>query len=502
MTNLHQLTITQASALIADRSLSPVALMEALLARADALEPALRVWVTLDPEAALEDARRSERELESGKSRGPLHGIPIAIKDIYNTKGVLTTSCSPIYAGYVPDHDAHSVALLRSAGAVIMGKAVTTQFASGDPSPTRNAWNTAHTPGGSSSGSAAGVAARIFPVAMGSQTGGSILRPASYNGVVGLKPTYGRVSKHGVFPLAWSLDTLGPIARSVEDTAIVLDALAGHDPKDPASSTRPVGSYRRAAVQHARPPRVGYVSQFFDDNSDDETRAHTHAALERLAEAGADVVDFATSADFEELRTAHSIIMAVEAAGIHEADFSVRPDDFGPRIRASIERGHLTPAVAYVRAQRTREKIPPRHPARHDRRRRAAHALHARARPPRPHHHRRHGLPEPLDHLRLPRHHPPLRPRRQRPPLWRPASRRPLRRRAPPLRRRPGASAPSPSPPPQACDTIPSPSTGEGPALRPVLSLPNGLAKGQDGGDSAPRRLGPFPLAGGRLGWG
>ncbi len=357
MTNLHQLTVAQASALIAERSLSPVALMEALLARADALEPALRVWVTLDPDAALADARRSERELDSGKARGPLHGIPIALKDIYNTKGVLTTACSPIYADYVPDHDAHSVALLRQAGAVIMGKAVTTQFASGDPSPTRNAWNTEHTAGGSSSGSAAGVAARIFPAAMGSQTGGSILRPASYNGVVGLKPTYGRVSKHGVFPLAWSLDTLGPITRSVEDAAIVLDALAGHDPKDPTSSTRPVGNYRRAAVEDARPPRVGYVSRFFDDNSDDETRAHTRAALERLAESGADVVEFATDADFEELRSAHSIIMAVEAAGIHEADFSERPDDFGPRIRSSIERGHLTPAVAFVRAQRTREKF-------------------------------------------------------------------------------------------------------------------------------------------------
>ena len=357
MTNLHQLTIAQASALIADRSLSPVSLMEALLTRADALEPALHVWVTLDPDAALEGARRSERELESGKSRGPLHGIPIALKDIYNTKGVLTTACSPIYADHVPDHDAHSVALLRQAGAVMMGKAVTTQFASGDPSPTRNAWNTAHTPGGSSSGSAAGVAARIFPAAMGSQTGGSILRPASYNGVVGLKPTYGRVSKHGVFPLAWSLDTVGPITRSVEDAAIVLDALAGHDPKDPSSSTRPVGNYRRAAAGNARPPRVGYVSQFFDANSDDETRAHTRAALEGLAESGADVVDFTTDADFDELAAAHSIIMAVEAAGIHEADFSVRPDDFGPRIRASIERGHLTPAVAYVRAQRTREKF-------------------------------------------------------------------------------------------------------------------------------------------------
>ena len=354
MTDLHQLTIAQASAQIAERELSPAALMEALLARSAALDADLRVWVTLDPDAALADARRSERELDAGQSRGPLHGIPIALKDIYNTKGVLTTACSPIYADYVPDHDAHSVALLRKAGAVIMGKAVTTQFASGDPSPTRNPWNTAHTPGGSSSGSAAGVAARIFPAAMGSQTGGSILRPASYNGVVGLKPTYGRVSKRGVFALAWSLDTMGPITRSVEDAAIVLDALAGHDPKDPSSSTRPVGSYRKAAAESDRPPRVGYVSQYFEDNSDGEVRAHTRAALERLAESGADVVEFATDADFDELRTAHSIIMAAEAAGVHHADYARRPDDFAPRIRASIERGHLTPAVAYVRAQRIR----------------------------------------------------------------------------------------------------------------------------------------------------
>ena len=342
MTDLHQLTITQASALIAERSLSPVALMEALLARADALEPALRVWVTLDPDAALEDARRSERELESGQARGPLHGIPIALKDIYNTKGVLTTACSPIYADHVPDHDAHSVALLRQAGAVVMGKAVTTQFASGDPSPTRNPWNTAHTPGGSSSGSAAGVAARIFPAAMGSQTGGSILRPASYNGTVGLKPTYGRVSKHGVFALAWSLDTLGPIARSVEDTAIVLDALAGHDPKDPSSSTRPAGSYRRATVENARPPRVGYVSQFFEANSDDETRAHTRAALERLAESGADVAEFSTGVDFDELAAAHSVIMAVEAAGIHEADFSRCGPTTSPRAFARPSSGVIS----------------------------------------------------------------------------------------------------------------------------------------------------------------
>ena len=196
----RDLTITQASQAIAGGKLSPPELMESLLERVRALEPSLKAWVTLDEEAALQSARDAETEISSAGPRTPLHGIPIGAKDIYYTKGVLTTAGAPQYRNFIPGYDATSVAKLKDAGAIILGKAVTTQFADGDPSPTFNPWNREHTPGGSSSGSAVAVAARMCPASLGSQTGGSTLRPAIYNGVVGLKPTYGRISRYGVVP--------------------------------------------------------------------------------------------------------------------------------------------------------------------------------------------------------------------------------------------------------------------------------------------------------------
>ena len=253
MAELHELTVAESAARIARRQLSPVELMESLLERASALEPSLSIWVTLDADVALEAARESERELDASGPRGPLHGVPVGVKDIYYTAGLKTTACSPILAEFVPDYDAASVALLKGAGAIVMGKTVTTQFACGDPPPTRNAWDAAHTPGGSSSGSAVGVAARTFPAALGSQTAGSVLRPASYNGVVGLKPTFGRISRYGVIPVAWSLDTMGSFTRTVEDAALMLSVLAGHDPRDRSSSTRPVPDFVSALDG---PPRL------------------------------------------------------------------------------------------------------------------------------------------------------------------------------------------------------------------------------------------------------
>ena len=246
MTHSHELTVVEAAKKIRQREISPVTMMEDLLNRVSRLEPTLTVWVTLNADAVLETARQRERELLNEGPRGPLHGVPVGIKDIYYTQGVLTTAGSLILADFVPDFDATTVAKLKQAGAIIMGKTVTTEFACGDPSPTRNPWNVHHTPGGSSSGSAVGVAAGMFPAALGSQTGGSILRPASYNGVVGLKPTFGRVSRHGVVPVAMSLDTMGPFTHTVEDAALMLNVLAGHDPLDPSSSTRPVPDYRKA----------------------------------------------------------------------------------------------------------------------------------------------------------------------------------------------------------------------------------------------------------------
>ena len=350
----YELTISEAATLVAKRKISPVELMESLLVRSRAVEPALRVWVTLDEDRARSDARRSMRELETKGPRSPLHGIPIGVKDIYYTRGVTTAAGSPIFAGFVPSFDATAVARLRRAGAIIMGKTVTTEFACMDPSPTRNPWNVDHTPGGSSSGSAAGVAAHAFPGALGSQTAGSVLRPASYNGVVGFKPTFGRISRHGVFPVARSLDTMGCFTRTVEDAAILLRPQAGRDPKDPAASSRRVPDYQ-AALRRPAKPRIGAVSNPFVRKADAEVRQLTEDAARGFEQAGAYVREVGVAADFDALLHAHGTIMAVEAASVHRDDFESRPGDYGPKITRLIEQGTTTRAVEYAEALTAQE---------------------------------------------------------------------------------------------------------------------------------------------------
>ena len=354
MAEPHEMTIAQAAAQIRERQLSPVELMESLLTRAEGVEPSLEIWVTLDRDVALSAARRSEQLLTQSDDVGPLHGIPVGIKDIYYTEGMLTTCCSPIFADFVPTYDSTAVARLKSAGAIVMGKTVTTQFACGDPSPTKNPWNASHTPGGSSSGSAVGVAVGAFPASLGSQTGGSVLRPASYNGVVGLKPTFGRISRYGVVPVAWSLDTMGSFTRSVEDAALMLGALAGHDPLDFSTSDRPVPNYPDAVGAQQSGPRIGVVRQLFHDRADDEVRKHTQDMIGRLTDAGATCEEVTVHTDFDTLLAAHRVLMSTEAAAVHQANFSSRPDDYAPSVRGTIEVGMLTPAVTYVQAQRVR----------------------------------------------------------------------------------------------------------------------------------------------------
>ena len=354
MAEPFELTIAEAVSQIHQRRLSPVELMESLLSRARSIEPSLRVWVTLDENAALDAARRSLQEMEQGGPLGPMHGIPVGVKDIFYTRGVRTTACSPIYADFVPEFDATAVSRLRRAGAIMMGKTVTTEFAGMDPPPTVNPWNPAHTPGGSSSGSAVGVAARVFPAALGSQTAGSVVRPASYNGIVGLKPSFGRISRHGVMLLAWSLDTVGFFTRTVEDAAIMLGVLACHDPRDCSSSSGHVPDYSMPLRDRQTPPRIGLVRRFFFEAADPEVRDHTDSAVEMLGKAGATVEEVGGSIDFDTLLAAHRVVMLVEAASIHEANHRVRPDDYGPKIRSHIEVGMLTPGVTYVQAQRVR----------------------------------------------------------------------------------------------------------------------------------------------------
>ena len=353
MTQSFELTASEAASRIREGSLSPVELMESLLSRSEALEADLRVWVTLDPDSAMAAARESGRILGEAGPSGPLHGVPVGVKDIFYVEGLRNTAGSAIYADFVPGYDSTPVALLKGAGAIVMGKTVTTEFAMGDPPPTQNPWNPAHTPGGSSSGSAVGVAARIFPAALGSQTAGSVIRPASFNGVVGLKPTFGRISRHGVVPVSWSLDTMGCFTRSVEDAALMLGVMSGHDPADVASSDRPVPDYLDG-LENGTPPRIGLVGWFFLETCGNQAGDATRHAVERLAQAGAEIEEVGIDFDSEVLLAAHQTIVAVEAAAVHSADFSRRPDDYSPLVRGVIEKGLLTPAVVYVQAQRVR----------------------------------------------------------------------------------------------------------------------------------------------------
>src|SRR5262249_32531789 len=256
MTTLHTLGVAEVADLVRRREVSPVEVVTACLTRLEAVEPALQAWATVDRQGALAAAKQCEQAVQRGDTVGRLAGVPVGLKDIIYTAGLRTTAGSRVYANFVPAYDATVTVRLRQAGAVILGKTVTTEFATADPSPTRNPWNVEHTPGGSSSGSAASLAARGLPAARGSQTGGSTLRPASYCGIVGLKPTYGRISRYGVIPVSWCLDHVGILVRSVQDAALVLQAIAGHDRHDTSSLAQTVGDYSQAVQQADTPPRL------------------------------------------------------------------------------------------------------------------------------------------------------------------------------------------------------------------------------------------------------
>ena len=335
----YELTIAEASRLIQEGKLTPTRLLESILKRIDGLEPVLEAWVTMDEERAMSDAEALTREAEEGSLRGPVHGIPVGVKDIYFTQGLRTTMGSKIYADYIPEYDAETVTILREAGAVIPGKTETTEFAAYDPAPTRNPWNTEHTPGGSSSGSAAAVSSGMCPAALGSQTGGSVIRPAAFCGVVGLKPTYDLISRRGVFPLSWSLDHVGFFTRTVEDSTIMLNALSGvehspdHDPD---------------------PPKLGLLRGYYQEAADEAVWEGLMDAAGRLQDAGAEVVELQLPRSFEYVHPAHSIIFSAEAASVHEEGFRRDPSSYKPKMRSHVAAGLLIPSPAYLRAKRIR----------------------------------------------------------------------------------------------------------------------------------------------------
>jgi Asp-tRNA(Asn)/Glu-tRNA(Gln) amidotransferase A subunit family amidase len=353
-TALHELTASDAARLIRSRHVSPVELVQALLDRASALDPHVQAWVRLDADRALEAARASEQALASGTEVGPLHGVPFGAKDIFDSAGLVTAAGFSPYASRVPARDAEPVARLKTAGAILLGKMETTQFAYSDPSRTRNPWRDDRTPGGSSSGSAAGVAARLIPIAFGSQTAGSVLRPAAYNGVVGFKPSYGRVSKRGVLPLAWSLDHVGLLARSVADCSLVLANIWGYDPADPHSDA----SQPAFVVDEARssPPRLGVVREAME-HATPRLRDHLQAVASRFEQAGARLHEVSFGETLELILAVHQVTMLTEMAAVHWQLLEQYPGAHQPRLRANVEVGRLLPGVSYVHAQRLRRRI-------------------------------------------------------------------------------------------------------------------------------------------------
>jgi len=359
---LCYLPIAAASAGLRRKEFTAIELTDACLDRIDAIDGKLHSFITLTADLALEQARQVQKELLSGTDRGPLHGIPIALKDLYMTKGIRTTCHSAVLEDWLPDHDATTVTKLQQAGAVLLGKLGMHEFAFGGPSidapfpAVRNPWNTAHIPGGSSSGSGAALAARFCYGALGSDTGGSIRTPSSHCGIVGIKPTYGRVSRCGVIPLSWSLDHAGPMARSVEDCAIMLQALAGYDAKDSASANVAVPNFQSGIKDGIKGLRIGVPRQnWFDENLgiDRQTETVFDQALEVLKSLGATVIAI-DGKPFSLARKANQTILVCEAYAYHERSIQETPMKYGSSVRRRILEGAFLSAADYLTAQRAR----------------------------------------------------------------------------------------------------------------------------------------------------
>ena len=347
--------------MIATKQVSPVEVVRVHLDRIAALDATLRAFITVCSDAALESARHAEAELMAGKTVGPLHGVPWAPKDLYSTKGVRTTGGSKILADSVPSDDAPVVARLARAGAILLGKLNMHEFAYGPEGlnahygDTRNPWSAdAHrVAGGSSSGSGAAVAAGLTPGSLGSDTGGSIRIPASLCGITGLKPTYGRVSRAGVLPLAWSMDHVGPMTRSARDCALMLGVIAGYDPADPTTSVLPVPDYGAALTGDVKGLRVGLLRAHFTDAATSDVRGAVEAAAKQLQQAGA-VVDEVNLTQVTHVAAASAVIVASEALAYHAPWMRTRPQDYQPDVRERLRLGVFVNGAHYVRSQQIR----------------------------------------------------------------------------------------------------------------------------------------------------
>ena len=363
-TDLHYLTIAEATELIRNHQLSPVELTRAHLERIESLDPHLHAYITVTADRALKEARMAEGAILSGDHRGPLHGIPLGIKDLYDTKGVRTTAHSMVLWERVPEEDATAVARLTQAGTVLLGKLAMFEFAAGGPSPktpvppARNPWHLDYTTAGSSSGSAAAVAAGLSMGTLGSDTGGSIRNPSARCGIVGIKPTYGRVSRFGALRTSWSLDHFGPMARTVQDTTLLLQAISGYDPKDPGSSRVTVPDYSLALNKDIKGMVLGvHRNHYFDHGTvHHEVLAAVEKAIGALEELGARtrLVDIPS---LEYVAAAGNCIQKAEAYVYHMDMLRNHPEDYGPNVLTSVRSGALYSAVDYIQAQRVKSLV-------------------------------------------------------------------------------------------------------------------------------------------------
>ncbi|MDO8751866.1 MAG: amidase [Dehalococcoidia bacterium] len=358
-TELCFLAAGQLSKLISGKEVSPVEVAEAHLARVSEMEPALNSFITVTGEAAMAAARQAERDIMAGRYLGPLHGVPFALKDIYYVAGVRNTSGSRIFDQFVPPYDSTVAARFKKAGGILLGKLNLHQFAYGptgenpDYGDMHNPWDTDCIAGGSSGGSGAATAAGQCTLTMGTDTGGSIRIPAGLCGIVGLKPTYGRLSRHGITTLSWSMDHAGPMVRSVEDAALIMNALAGHDTHDPTSATAPVPDFTKALTGDIRGLRVGVPREFFEVPLDPEVKAAVRKAIELLEYLGASVTEVSWPM-FHQAAAISSVILMSEATAYHRDLLRSRGAELAPSVRLRLEAGLFFSAADYVKAQQAR----------------------------------------------------------------------------------------------------------------------------------------------------
>ena len=349
-------SLTALSRAFREKRLSPVEVVRVLLERIEATDKNLGAFITVTGERALEEAARAEAEMAAGRFRGPLHGVPLGLKDLIYTRDVRTTMGSALFKDYVPDYSATVALKLEEAGAVLVGKTNTHEFAygpTGDRSyfgPTRNPHDARRISGGSSGGSGAAVAASLLYASLGSDTAGSIRIPSALCGVVGMKPTFGRVSKHGVFPLSWTLDHVGPLTRTVEDNALLMNVLAGYDPKDPYSANRPAEDFARDLGRGVGGGVVGVPKDFYFEHVEDEVGERVREAIEVFLSLGAEVREVGIP-NLPETLGAQRYILAADAYAIHEERLKSAPEEFDEEVLERLLEGERLKAHRYARAR-------------------------------------------------------------------------------------------------------------------------------------------------------